>query len=235
MVNVRAANNLARRSGLTGVTRQQSLTLSNPDSTKPASWVKGLTVALETAVLQINFNFEPITLFLWIFIPDGQAFFFVDECTCNFAPKALQNPIYVKYSTMDNEHSRARDILEKLVPRGILELALERNKMLSPTDKSVNVAAVYVYHNRDAEPLVKSQYETLNLPKIGIHQAWDLWWLMWKYPWLRNYIHFNSKTTKEMLNVFGRDMQPYLYKFDLVKHRNTMLELKSWMEERMKG
>jgi len=236
MVNVDAVAKLASRFKLTGKTLEESLTLSNPDSTQPAPWTKGLAMVLKEAVCQISILTNPTALFPWVFIPDGQVFHFFIEYTFTSSSNSSPYSICVKYAVGVNYYPIARKALEKLAPRAILEEIVKKGSLYRNRDENkisgdINMAAIYLYHHRNETPREKSQVKSLNIygdssDAIKSH-IWPIWWT---YPWLRKYVHFGREAVNEMLEVFNNEMQPNL-PFHTEEARAAMLKLKSGLDE----
>jgi len=231
LVNVRAANHLASRFELTGETRQKSLTLSNPDNTQPAPWVAGLTLVLYKAVAQIRNKDDPIALFPWVFIPDGQAFHFFIAYTWTPPFYPSKRPKDIQYETTGEKCKLAREALEKLASRKILEKVMEKNSIMH-MESNVNLAAIYVHHNRDHNPDVKrptkSQCETLDIFEDH-RKAINLWLSLWQYPWLKDYVQLGLKAIKQISKVFET--------IDTINNSNLeqgKTELKLWLKEQEK-
>jgi len=187
LANVECANKIAQDLGLTGGNQKTSLALNDPlDNTQPAPWAEGLAIVLTKACWQLKGEQEPTLLMPWIFIPDGQAFHFTNvswKLTMKTGTSISINFYrdFPSYST----------VFQLLVP--------ERYFSLLEEGKDVHLDSIYVLHNRDENPVRKSQVNDLMVYNSYKYTLKWIWYKLREYPWLRNYVKFGKTALAQLL------------------------------------
>jgi len=212
--NVAGANKIAQDLGLTGRTKSTSVQLSDPsDNTRPAPWAVGLSIVLLQTNRQLYWKQEPTALMPWIFIPDGQAFHFT----------LMYQKVYEMMSAasvicFSSEFPLGFKVIQLLVPEPDIHL-LKGN--------AIGLDAVYVRHNRDANPERKSQVNDLNEYRKHYNKLYRIWFSLMNSPWMRNYVKFGKTVLERLVGVY----QPMKLAGGSIAMKR---EVRSWLQEQLK-